>query len=182
MKFVESIRFAEVLGRFRLEHAVDRDHEVNTNGDAENHLVLADAMFGEWTHVYIGQRALQTVILPWHASEGGAIELVPKTGLTVLQAARKIATMRSEYAQACPICWRKIERVASAPPTAIYLATGAIPSEDYVDLEPQDGLVHLDGLHRMIACELDGLLADDRMIEAYIAGPRARRSPTREGD
>ena len=170
---IESLRFDEVMTRFHLEHDADRAHESNTNQATEGLLGLADAQLGGWSRVLLGRRHLRSVILPWHESEGGDIKLVPKTGLRVVEAARKIAAMRELYAQQSQVCWRKIERAARVPRAAVFLSTRAIDSEHYAELETKDGLVHLDGLHRMIAWELDGLLAEDELLEAFVAGPRS---------
>lgn len=172
MRVLESVSFDHVLQRFRHDHAVDREHEANTNGDGESHLFLADALLGEWTRVLLGPRHLRGVVLPWHESEGGDIALVPKTGLRVADAARRLGAMRSDYSGKSPVCWRKLARVAGAPLSSIFLSVRAVTSEDYADLYIKEGLIHLDGLHRMIAWELDGLLAEHGLVEAYIAGPR----------
>lgn len=172
MRVLERVGFEQVLQRFRRDHAVDREHEANTNGDGESHLFLADALLGEWSRVLVGPRHLRGVVLPWHESEGGDIALVPKTGLRVADAARRLGAMRSDYSRKSPVCWRKLERLAAAPPTSIFLSTRAIAGEDYADLSIKEGLIHLDGLHRMIAWALDERLSEHALVEAYIAGPR----------
>ncbi|MFY0534280.1 DUF6309 family protein [Nannocystis pusilla] len=173
MRVVEVVQFAEVLARFRREHATGPVHEANTNALAERALGVADAMLGVWHRVRLGPAALGRVLLPWHESEGGRCKLVPRTGLTVAAAAARLREAHDDYPDHSPVCWRKLQRHRAADPasTAIYLSTRPIDHVDYAALTPGDGLVHLDGLHRMVAWAAYGLLQGGREVEAYVAGP-----------
>jgi len=170
MKVLAAVTFDDVLRRFYQEHALDRAHEANTNSEAEQHLRNADALLGEWSRVLMGRRDILGVMLPWHLSEGGSRELIPKSGLTVASAAKRLRSAGRQHAQANPTCWGKLAWHRKSPLTPLFLSTRAIGTVDYADLCVKDGLTHLDGLHRMLAWELSDRLPEDDRIEAYVAG------------
>ena len=169
MKVVERLHFHDVLARYHAEHGVDKPHEANTNDDGEMHLQRADALLGSWKLVLLSPDEVRSVVLPWHLSEGGEIMLVPQSGLTVAQAAEALRQTTGGYEQASPVCWRKISRMRTAPMTPVFLSTAAIDAEDYAGLKTRAGLIHLDGLHRLVSWELHGLLTDDTAVVAYLA-------------
>jgi 2-hydroxy-3-keto-5-methylthiopentenyl-1-phosphate phosphatase len=168
MKVLESIDFHEVLTAFRAEHDACGEYLRNTNRSAELGLLQADRSLGCWSKVLLDREEIRDIFLPWHESEGGAIELVPRSGLTVGQAADNISRMRGRYAALSPVCWSKIERAATLPCTPLFASTRAIATEDYEQLVDVRGLVHLDGLHRAIAYEMFEVLAKERVM-AYVA-------------
>jgi hypothetical protein len=151
MKILKEVSFAEVLNRFRVDHAVDRNHASNTNRDAEEGLQRADQLLGRWLRITLDMKEVRGVILPWHLSEGGALPLIPKTGLTVEQAVERLQEMRADYPTKSPICWAKLERMRGASRTPVYLTTRAIDTRHYEGLTIREGLIHLDGLHRMVS-------------------------------
>ncbi|MCO6489302.1 MAG: hypothetical protein J5I98_12835, partial [Phaeodactylibacter sp.] len=178
MRFIAKIPFTEVLEAFYREHSTELAHDENTNPEAERALNLANAQMGEWRKALVRREDILKVILPWHISCGGKDELVPKTGMTVGQAAAKIAGMGEAFAKHNPVCYQKIRRMARQPFTPLFLSTRAIEKDDYWDLERKDGLVHIDGLHRMIAWELYGRLSEEVEVEAYVAKPIAAEHKT----
>jgi Family of unknown function (DUF6309) len=159
-----------VCARFRLDHPVARAHEANTNQDTDSALRLADATFGTWSTIRLSRADIRSVLLPWHLSEGGGRELVPRTGLTVGQAADLLRAHEAEFTAANPVCSAKLTRFHTSPFTSIYLTTRPVPHDHYADLPTGDGLVHLDGLHRLLAWELAGRLPSREELTAYIAG------------
>jgi hypothetical protein len=165
-----TLDFGQVLERFRAEHSVDKPHESNTNSDGEMHLLRADALLGRWAEVMIGREEIRSVVLPWHLSEGGAIPLVPPSGRSVADAVDELRPLAGRYAEESPVCWRKLERMRAAPWTPVYLSTEAIDATDYDELHVRHGLIHLDGLHRLVSWELHGLLTDETELVAYVAG------------
>ena len=170
MRIIAVVTFDEVLQRFYHEHALDRAHEANRNGEAEQHLRNANALLRQWSRVLVGRRDVLGVMLPWHLSEGGDRELIPKSGLTVAAAARRLRSMGRQHARMNPTCWGKLTWQSTSPLTPLFLSTHAIGTVDYEELQVKDGLTHLDGLHRMLAWELHHRLPDDDRIEAYVAG------------
>lgn len=170
MRILAAVTFDEVLQRFYHEHALDRAHEANSNGEAEQHLRNADALLRQWSRVLLGRRDVLGVMLPWHLSEGGNRELIPKSGLTVAAAARRLRSGGRQHARMNPTCWGKLTWQSTSPLTPLFLSTHAIGTVDYEELRVKDGLTHLDGLHRMLAWELHHRLPDDDRIEAYVAG------------
>ncbi len=171
MLILEKIDFEKVLERFYRDHLLDLEHEENTNQKAEEALVLINSQLGEWHKAWVGRADIKSVILPWHISCGGKTELAPKTGLTVGRAVEKILNMGDAFARENPVCSQKIERMSRLPFTPLFLSTRAIKKDDYWDLTRKEGLIHIDGLHRMISWELHGRLSEQTQIEAYIAGP-----------
>ncbi|GAA2257271.1 hypothetical protein GCM10010232_53980 [Streptomyces amakusaensis] len=178
MHVVSSVTFDEVRSHFRRDHPVDREHEANTNQDAVNALELADATFGSWSRVSITGADVSEVMLPWHLSEGGGCELVPRSGLTVGGAVRLLRSREAEWSEANPVCRAKLDRFRDAPPTSIYLSTLPLPHEDYSGLTLGKGLVHLDGLHRMVSWELGRRLSPEQELTVFVAGDIAARATT----
>ncbi|MGH3522765.1 MAG: DUF6309 family protein, partial [Mycobacterium sp.] len=183
MRVLAAVTFDEVLQRFYQEHALDRAHDANTNGEAEQHLRNAAALLRQWSRVLMGRRDVLGVMLPWHLSEGGDRELIPKSGLTVAAAARRLRSTGRQHARANPTCWGKLSWQSTSPWTPLFLSTHAIDTLDYEELQVKDGLTHLDGLHRMLAWELHNRLPEDDRIEAYVAGalPTDQLSTTNVG-
>ncbi|MFD8009531.1 DUF6309 family protein [Streptomyces sp. NPDC058955] len=182
MQIIGPTGFDEVATRFRQDHPVTRDHEANTNQDADSALTLADETFGSWSTVRLSRADIRSVLLPWHLSEGGGRELVPPTGLTVGQAADLLRAHETEFAAANPVCTGKLTRFRTAPITSIYLTTRPVPHEHYAGLPQGTGLVHLDGLHRLLAWELAGRLSPREDLLAYLAGDPTGPDPTAADD
>ncbi|MEU0491310.1 DUF6309 family protein [Nocardiopsis sp. NPDC006139] len=187
MERLGEVRFDEVLAAYRGDHPRDRPHEANSNGDGEENLERAERMLGTWSRVRLTAREALGVVLPWHLAEGGARELVPRTGLTVARAAEVLRRGGPELARANPVCAAKLDLLARAPFTPVYLSTRPVDHDDYADLRVRGGLVHLDGLHRMLAWELAGRLGPGTRLTAFVAGlpgtapPRPRPgTPTAE--
>ncbi|MER5768598.1 DUF6309 family protein [Streptomyces sp. NPDC001985] len=178
MKVVSPVTFDEVRTSFHRDHPAEREHEANTNQDADDALVLADEVFARWSKVLLSRTEVLDVMLPWHLSEGGGCDLVPRSGLTVGQAVRRLRSREAEWTEACPVCAAKLARFRDSPFTSIYLSTHPVPHEDYAGLSPGDGLVHLDGLHRMVAWELAQRLPLDDELTAFVAGDIAPHAPT----
>ncbi|MEE1752722.1 DUF6309 family protein [Streptomyces sp. SP18CS02] len=170
MQIIGPITFDEVRTRFRLDHPATRVHEANTNQDADSALRLADTTFGMWSTVRLSRTDIRSVLLPWHLSEGGGRELVPRSGLTVGQAADLLRAHETEFTAANPVCSAKLTRFRTSPFTSVYLTTRPVPHDHYAGLPTGDGLVHLDGLHRLLGWELAGRLSPHEELTAYIAG------------
>ncbi|MDH6125000.1 DUF6309 family protein [Kitasatospora sp. GP82] len=170
MKVVSSVTFAEVQEIYLGYHPVGQTHEANTNQDGEENLQRAEQLLGSWWGVRLSRAEVLDVMLPWHLSEGGKLELVPRAGLTVGQAAERVRSGGAEWAEANPVCAAKLELLKSSPLTPVYLSTLPVPHSDYSDLRLGSGLVHLDGLHRMIAWELARRLPHEERLEAFVAG------------
>ena len=173
MRFIAKIEFEDVLEAFYREHSTELAHDENTNPEAERALNLANAQMGEWRKALLRREDILNVILPWHISCGGKTELVPKSGMAVGQAVAKIARLGEAFARHNPVCFQKIQRMGRLPFTPLFLSTKAIGKDDYWGLEKKEGLVHIDGLHRMIAWELHGRLSEEVEVEAYVAKPVA---------
>jgi hypothetical protein len=160
----------------------DRDHPIepgNSNQYARELLGKADRQFGGvWAETSPCQKDICEIILPphYHKAEGGKIELIPVSGLTVSAAIEKIRGIKGyEFTNVC--CWRSITRWMERYPSPIFLSVAPVKScSDHQYLTDYNGhLIHLDGLHRLIAWGLAGRLEPgaydkgERVI-AYVAG------------
>ncbi|MCX4967602.1 DUF6309 family protein [Streptomyces sp. NBC_00654] len=171
MKVLEAVTFDALMRRFGQEHPYDRNDEANSNDEAETHIRNAQsALGGRWHEVLLEGTEVLDVVLPWHLGEDGDVELIPRTGLTVAAAASRLAALGPSYARTNPLCGLKLARQIHAPPRALFLSTGAVPGADYEELTVREGLIHLDGLHRMLAWQRAGQLVPGRWVKAYVAG------------
>ncbi|MFE2847904.1 DUF6309 family protein [Streptomyces scopuliridis] len=169
MRVIAAAPFASVLDTFARAHPLDRAHEANTNDEAEEHIRNAELSLGSWRRVLLDRDDLLRVVLPWHLGEGGERELIPKSGLTVADAVARLEAAGGAYARTNPVCARKLDRLAAAPFTPLFLSTRAVPGIDYEGLVVREGLIHLDGLHRALAWERAGRLTAGTRIEAFLA-------------
>ncbi|MFJ9552185.1 DUF6309 family protein [Nocardiopsis sp. NPDC101807] len=184
MRLVHPVTYDQVRAVYLRDHPADRPHPANSNRDGEKALAMAEELLGAWSLVRLTREEVLGVVLPWHLSEGGAVELVPRSGLTVGEAADRIRAGGPGMAAANPVCAGKLELLRSAPLTPVYLSTRPVPHSDYGDLRVRTGLIHLDGLHRMIAWELSRRLPPGETLEAFVAGSPvpATRPPHRRPD
>ncbi|MFE4017181.1 DUF6309 family protein [Streptomyces sp. NPDC059101] len=169
MRILETVTFDAVLRHFRAEHPVAREHDGNTNDEAEGHVRNAERLLGRWSRVLLGRQDVLDVMLPWHLGEGGDRELVPPTGMTVAEAAETLRSQQDAYARSNPVCWRKLLRQRTAPRTPLFLSARAVGGVDYEGLRVKEGVTHLDGLHRMIAWAAWHRLPEGEEIPAYVA-------------
>ncbi|MFD7224852.1 DUF6309 family protein [Streptomyces sp. NPDC056730] len=180
MRVIAAVPFASVLDTFVRAHPLDRAHEANTNDEAEEHIRNAELSLGSWRRVLLDRDDLLRVVLPWHLGEGGERELIPKSGLTVAEAVARLDAVAGPdaaggaYARTNPVCARKLDALAAAPFTPLFLSTRAVPGIDYAGLVVREGLIHLDGLHRALAWERAGRLTAGTRIEAFLAYEEGR--------
>ncbi|MFW5417688.1 hypothetical protein J0910_13835 [Nocardiopsis sp. CNT-189] len=177
MEIVEPVAYTEVRRVYLRDHPAERAHEANTNRDGEENLRRAEDLLGTWWRVRLTEEEALGVMLPWHLSEGGGYELVPRSGLTVGQAVRRLREDRDRIAELNPVCTEKLELMGRSPATPVYLSTRPVDHVDYEGLRVRTALTHLDGLHRMLAWGLTGRLRREEGLEAYIAGDAGRARP-----
>jgi hypothetical protein len=170
MEIVEPVPFAEVRHIYLRDHPAERTHQANTNRDGEENLWRAERLIGSWWRVRLSRADVLDVVLPWHLSEGGAYELVPRSGLTVGQVVERMRSDWTHVAEVNPVCTAKLELLEHSPLTAVYLSTHPVAHPDYADLRVEEGLIHLDGLHRVIAWELAHRLPHEERLDAFLAG------------
>ncbi|GAA2350810.1 DUF6309 family protein [Streptomyces sp. XM4011] len=173
MRVLEPVTFDRVRAHFDREHPYDPADDGNTNDEAAGHLRSAQrTLGGRWHRVLLHGPEVLEVVLPWHLGEYGTVELIPPTGLTLERAAARLAALGDSYGETNPVCAAKLahHRRSTAPAQPLFLSTRAVPGEDYAALTVRQGLIHLDGLHRMLAWRHSGRLAPGRWVEAYVAG------------
>jgi len=95
----------------------------------------------------LDRERFSNIFLPHHISEGGAIPLIPPTGLTVAAAVEEIKKISTtDYQSANPVCWQKIARWRKRLFSPVFLCTAPVSHSDYQDLTDYEGhLIHLDG-------------------------------------
>lgn len=171
MRILQAVSFDEVLSHFGRHHPYRPGDTANSNDEAERHIRNAQTLSeGRWHEVLLEGPEVRGVVLPWHLGEGGDVELIPRTGLTVRVAAARLTTLAATYTRSNPLCAHKLDRQSRVVPTAVFLSTRAVGGPDYDGLTVREGLIHLDGLHRMLAWERAGLLVPGRSLKAYVAG------------
>ncbi|MFE0423141.1 DUF6309 family protein [Streptomyces sp. NPDC058953] len=169
MRVLAPVPFERVLTTFVRDNPYVPDEAYNTNDDAEENLCHAQLSLGRWYHVLLDHSDVLEIVLPWHMGEYGAIELIPPEGASVGVVAARIRELGAEYAAGNPVCAAKLDHHAEGPMGPLYLSTRAIPGADYERLVVREGLVHLDGLHRVLAWVGAGRLDGDTLVEAYVA-------------
>ena len=177
MHCIQTVRFAEVLKHFEEHHPVRDD---NMNAHARECMEKANELVhSEWAYVALDGEDARNIILPHHISEGGALPLIPPTGMTLRSAADKIREITAQaYAIANPACWKKLDYWRGRYDSPLFLSTVTVDHSDYRGVTlPPGALVHLDGLHRLIAWDLSGRFdssgTENRAL-AYVAGFKSR--------
>jgi hypothetical protein len=169
------VAYTAVLRCFDESHPINPD---NTNGHARNMLALANEKFGGmWGFQTLGREDVLNIFLPHHISEGGAIGLIPPSGLTLREATDKLRKITiPAYQSANPVCWQKITYWMENYPSPIFLSLGTVAHSDYENFAGHEGhLIHLDGLHRLLGWAIAGKLDPDKYergekVTAYVAG------------
>lgn len=126
-------------------------------------LEVANSQFGDWAKVLLFPEDLGGIMLPHHYHGGS---LVPPSGSSVSDALKKLAGLDQSSE-----CYRRIKRFSDPRTAAIFLSVAPINDPRYPDYKGLvdrgcQGLTHLDGLHRLIAWELE----NKRKVLAYVAG------------
>jgi hypothetical protein len=174
---IRTVSAEEVFKIFDQDHLIQPD---NGNQYARDLLQKADLQFGGvWAQMLLCLEDVLEILLPPHNHRegGGQIELIQASGLTVSAATDKLRGIMSSYQSSNIVCWRKIAYWMNLYPSPVFLSAGpVISNSDYQQLTDPDGhLIHLDGLHRLIAWGLAGKLDPDQYdkqqaVEAYVAG------------
>ena len=136
---------------------------------------IADEQFDRrWREIELPAAEALEIWLPAHAGEpcrGDRVALTPPGGLTVREAAARLAEIRGEYQQANPSCWARINEAAAAPFSTLILTTAPLDTDDHRHLTRLPGaLYHLDGFHRLIAWALAGRLTPEVTLRGHVAG------------
>jgi hypothetical protein len=173
---IRGISTEEVLMAFDQDHVMKPE---NSNQYARDLLEKEDRQFGgAWAQMFLSREDVLEIILPPHnhRAGGGQIELIPISGLTVSAATEKIRGIPN-YRSANTCCWRSITYWMDRYPSPVFLSVAPVRhNSDYQHLTHSDGhLIHLDGLHRLIAWGLSGKLGPGQYdkgqaVKAYVAG------------
>jgi hypothetical protein len=159
MRMGSEVGFEEVRATFLRDNADTPERNDWPMGALE----AANRQFGNWIKVVITPEEVRTVMLPYHNHRG--VGLVPPTGSSVLEAIQKL-----ESVDLSSECYRRIQQFSSPRVTAVFLSAAPINDPRYSDYNGLlergcNGLIHLDGLHRLIAWGRD----NRPEVRAYLA-------------
>ncbi len=165
------VSFERVWSVFRDRHRPDAD---DADGWALSRLEEADDQFDEWARVKLDREDVMEVVLVYHC-RGAGDPLVPREGATVAAIADRLRDDAAWLAADHPRCHVRIEYLMQEPFSPVFLAEGPLEdssAEQYDWLRYREGhLVHLDGLHRLLAWTLDGRFEEgyENDLTAYVA-------------
>jgi hypothetical protein len=178
MKIIRKVEISEVLSSF------DKEHQASdgTNSWARTMIENANHKFnGEWHLAELSRREVLRVLLVWHCDPEDGLELIPKEGMSVEEVTEHLRKIEDEYRKRNSDCYEKIKKFSKNNFSTLFLSIEPIKGygvQQYDDLQYRKGsLVHLDGLHRLIAWALAGRLGfldylfSKEKINAFIAGP-----------
>jgi len=155
----ERVPFNEVLAHFEEEHTGWEGYKIGL-------IYLHDAnqrWQGKWTLVLLSRADIASVMLPAH---NHTIEVIPPSGSSVADAARRLKCLPKEQMQNC---WQRICGINDRDFSQMHLA-----------LEFENGILkHVDGVHRLLAYEH---FQKEEPVLAYVAGvvPSSEADLTRE--
>ncbi len=178
MKNIERVDFSDVLKRFDREHPINQE----TNEWARDRLKNANERFGgEWYSVQLSRReVLSGIELVYHHDPGSGLVLIPEEGSTVSEAKDKFLKIRLDYSKKNSDCYEKIVKFGSRMFDYVFLCTAPLKGFGVTEHEKLDhteeNLVHIDGLHRLVAWAVKGRLGwfrynvFSKKIYAFVAG------------
>lgn len=173
---LKKLIFSEVLAIFDNEHPIGE----GTNNWARKMLNNANNKFcGEWYSTQLSRREVLNILLVWHRD--GELELISEQGMAVWEVVRRWKEIEDEYKKKNSGCYKKIMKFSRDQFSTVFLAVKPIKgcgSTEHEKLKYQDGsLVHLDGLHRLIAWAIAGKFNlfkyyfGKKKLDAFVAGP-----------
>lgn len=169
------VDFKEVMGNFEQEHG---NYEDGTNAISREYLNKADKEIvkknnGGWLFVNLSYATAMNVLLPKHCHDDG-FALVRMCGDTAMDALEVYKGWSEQIKRNNPLCSGSLAyHLANPNKKPIFLTVEPIDEPyDYSRLlnnpELTKGrLVHLDGLHRLVAMAING--NQESTISAYIA-------------
>lgn len=172
MKIIKKASFEEVLAVHDKEHSSSASVKW-----ARKALTQADNFLKSWNLVELDQNdILNSIILMWHKGEvdDDEINLVPPEGASVIDTLTRFKEIESFYRNKRPGCYAKIMQLKNSPFTPIFLSSVPISSigDEHSGMTnyKSGNLVHLDGLHRLIAWNIAGRIDKNISLTAYLAG------------
>lgn len=177
----ENVSFDEVQKIFNKEH-----HTSSTHNWTAERLKNANSVYhGKWSLVELSSREVRSKIsLMYHHHRGDneygvGIELIPQHGATVTQATKNLLNSIGEYKKENKGCLETIKHHKNSSFDPIFLCREPLKGFEITEHEqmkaPLDNLIHIDGLHRLIAWSIDGRFnfpkkLSRKHVTAYLAG------------
>ena len=161
----KQVSIEKVLKTFYKEHRLER----GANKWAVRMLKETDKKFDFWIEAKLPKKILLNTLLPYHFH--GEMMLVPKKGATVKETFEKLKKHRENYRKKCSKCIKTIEFFKDKDIGHIYLSMGK-PNNlyDYPKMKyHKEHLVHLDGLHRLLAILYHGRINKYSPIKCFVA-------------
>lgn len=172
MKFLKRVDTVAVLAAL---NADDPNDEFNGNSIAKLLINKADEKFaGEWQMVSLSSFEVLNIFLPHHEHKG-SMKLIPPEGMRVKDVISHWSEINEQYKNTNSSCHEKIVNLQQKPLSTIYLSAKPLDVfEDYQKMSNTEGsLVHLDGLHRLVAWAIAGRFNDPGLedaLTAFVAG------------
>jgi Family of unknown function (DUF6309) len=161
MEAIRQANFREIVGFYKKSYGGSSSFKWTMDI-----LKKADASArGKWQLVALTpEEVCSKITLPWHhhgdEGDGKGVELIPKTGMTVSHVTANIIRLMPEYQRKNSKCLGNINYLKNLDLNPIILSTKALKGYGlfaYDHMEEMSGnLIHLDGLHRLIAWSIDG--------------------------
>jgi hypothetical protein len=147
----ETVTFDEIKAIFLEANPL----HLSSNDWAFKHLATMNAEAkGRWERRHLSHAEVLQIKLMHHNSEGGKEPLLPEAWFPLETAVARLRERGTAYAAKNPICWERISYHRGKPST-IYV------------IQREDGLYHVDGIHRLLAWGLWGGLENG--LDAYVA-------------
>jgi hypothetical protein len=146
------INFKKVLEIYHISHGYQNQYEVNLLNEA-------NGTFDFWINTSLDIKNIENIILPKHIEKESKNIVIPSEGESLKECYnRLLVTERSNYKSETPICFEKImsqkEKIKQEGPGMFFFSQGPFHEfcENYKNIEnAENKLVHLDGLHRLLA-------------------------------
>jgi len=154
MRLIDSreIEFEEVLSIYHTYHGHQNEYE-------ERILKAANLFFGSWKQVSIPLDEIGKLVLPFHIERESRRLVIPPQGEILEEAYQRLLVVgKKDYETKNPFCFGKVmfqkKRIIEEGPGTFFFSLGPFTtfSITYQQIEEQENsLVHLDGLHRLLA-------------------------------
>lgn len=150
----------ELISKFIDAHEInfDKVQKVFLNEhNPKNHqwpihlLEQANKQVGGWIEVKLPLSVIKEVKLPYHHHTKEGVMLIPRKGMIAKEVYSKFKKNKI-YKNSNPKCYAIVKRFKSRPVGTIFLSTVSANGRDsYSKNEIKKHLLHIDGLHRILA-------------------------------
>jgi len=172
MKLIDNgeVDFEQVLSSYYGSHGYSNKYEIDL-------LKKANEAFDFWTKLNIFVKDMEKIILPFHIEGESGNIVIAQEGERLNEAYnRLLCGGRQEYKTNTPVCLEKVmiqkKIIKSQGAQMFFFSKGAFRefSRTYKNIQcSEKDLVHLDGLHRLLAFMDLSSRERPKMINSYVA-------------